>query len=104
MGDKPFKSLDGKVDGEKKTLDIPRRPKSITDPTPITNGTSAETSNGVSATNGNKKVDDDLESVTASKKRAAPEDTDVPSAKRGKVDADEPITLDDDGAILIDDD
>jgi len=62
--------------------------------------------NGVSPTNGKRKADDDLGSVAAGKKRAPPEGVDeiVPSAKREKLTPTETITLDDDGAILIEDD
>ena len=118
MEDKPIKALDKGTTGEKGTLDIPRRQRSIAGPAAAVNGngdSGAPHTNGTDTTSNKRKAEDAEKANGTTKKRPAPEDSeaDGPSAKRGKVAHngyppadDDLIVLDDaaDGAIVIDDD
>jgi hypothetical protein len=117
LEDKPIKALDAGVNGEKVTLEIPRRQKSIADPMAMTNGNGdvgAPYTNSTDALNNKRKAAEPTETNGSVKKRPADEalEDDGPTAKRGKAThnrgprPDELIVLDDaaDGAIFIEDD
>ncbi|KAI9744895.1 MAG: E1 ubiquitin-activating protein uba2 [Claussenomyces sp. TS43310] len=116
LGGKPFKLSTPKADGDKPSLDIPRRKKSVAEAELVSANSNGQISavegNETVAIQGKRKAADDLDAESFGKKRGAPDgfQDDTPLAKRGKVIeavvANDTVTLDDDanGAILIDDD
>jgi hypothetical protein len=115
LEDKPIKALDKGTTGEKGTLDIPRRQRSIAGPAVAVNGNGdlgAPHTNGTDTTSNKRKADNVEEANGTTKKRPAPEDSEThgPFSKRGKVAHnggppadDDLIVLDDaNGAIVID--
>ena len=118
MEDKPIKALDAATTGEKGTLDIPRRQKTVAGPAAAVNGngdSGAPHTNGTDTTSNKRKTDGAKEANGITKKRPAPEasEADGPSAKRGKAahnggppTDNDLIVLDDagGGAIVIEDD
>lgn len=112
--DKPIKALEGQVNGEKVTLDIPRRKKSTLSLEETDGAGVKPYLNGDAVSNGKRKADEDLELSNSPKKRTAAEvlDGELPAAKRGKIEqnggppSDDKVVIDDgaDGAIVIDDD
>ncbi len=118
LDDKPIKTLNIGTTGEKAILNIPRRQRSVAGPGAAVNGngdSAAPHLNGTDTTSNKRKADDTEEANGTTKKRPAPEasEVDAPAAKRGKVvhnggppANNELIVVDDatDGAIVIEDD